>query len=101
MEGGEELDPEDGDGLVVAAGGGVLAADGLVEATDAEAHAVDGRGLAEGVDEAGGGEDVGGVGPLGFGQGAGVEGVEEEVDLGVGGGEGGHTIIIGSSIMLG
>jgi hypothetical protein len=90
VEGAKQLDPEDGDGLVVAAGGGVLAADGLVEAAEAEAHAIDRGGFAEGVDEAGSGEDVGGVGPLGFGQGAGLEGVEEGVDLGFGGGKGGH-----------
>ena len=81
----EELDPEDGDGLVVSGGFGVLAAYGLVVATDAEAHAVEGGGFAELMDVAGAGEEMGCVGPAVFGERAGFEGVEECVSFGLGG----------------
>ena len=76
----EELDPEDGDGLVVAAGGGVLAADGEVVGADAGAHASYCLGFAQTVHITGAGEDVGGVRPAGLGEGAVFEGGDEGVD---------------------
>src|SRR5882762_7151551 len=81
----EQFDPEDGDGLVVAAGRGVLAADGYVVGADAGAHAVDRGGLVEGADVAGAGEDVGGMGPASLGQSAVFEGGEEGIQAALGG----------------
>lgn len=86
----DELDPEEGDGLVVAGGLSVLAADGFVVTANACAHVVDGGAFAEGMNGAGAGEDVGGMGPARFGESSGLEGFEEGVDLRFGGGKGVH-----------
>ena len=80
VELGEQLNSENGDSLVVAVGGGVLAADCEVVGADPRAHAVDGRGLATGVDIGGAGKDVGGVGPAGLGQRASLEAVKKGLE---------------------
>lgn len=79
----EELDPRDGDGLVIAAGGGVLGADGEVVAADAFAHQVGGEFATVGVDVAGSGEEMRAVSPAGLGERAIFEGAQEGVDLGL------------------
>lgn len=82
MQAVEELDPGDGDGLVVATGGGVLAADSDVVAADALAHVVGGERGTVCVDVAGSGEEMRAVRPAGLGERAVLEGAEKGVDLG-------------------
>ena len=87
VEAGEEFDPEDGDGLVVAAGCGVLAADGCVVAPDAESHMVCRSGLSERVHVSCSAEQMRGVGEVCLGQSSGFERGDKRIDFGFGFGE--------------
>jgi len=74
---GDYEQPEMGESLVVAGGGGVGSADGQVEGADADAQlGQDGGEI--GIEEVeGSGGNVGAVGPLGFVQSAGFEAVQK------------------------
>jgi hypothetical protein len=90
----EQLDPEDGDGLVIATGRRVLAANGDVIGGDGLTHLGDRRRLAEAMNVAGAGEDVGRVRPARFRQGSLLECLKELVDLGLGAGPAHWTLIL-------
>jgi hypothetical protein len=77
----QQLDPCDGDGLVIAAAIGILATNGDVVSLHTQAHLVDGRRLAERMHVTSPGEQVSAVGPLRLGQCTRLEGGEKLVDL--------------------